>query len=84
MPLSSVAKIRFGQGPSSIDRFNRERRVVIGADMARGAELSQGLETVWALPAVKDMPPGTRIQETGDAEIMGEVFAGFATAMAPG
>ena len=34
------------------------------------------------LPAVKDMPAGTRIQETGDAEIMGEVFAGFATAMA--
>ena len=36
------------------------------------------------LPAVKDMPAGTRIQETGDAEIMGEVFAGFATAMSTG
>ncbi len=84
VPLSSVAKIRFGQGPSSINRFNRERRVVIGADMARGAELGQGLETVWALPAVKAMPPGTRIQETGDAEVMGEVFAGFAAAMATG
>ncbi len=52
--------------------------------MAPGAELSQGLGTVWALPAVKDMPAGTRIQETGDAEIMGEVFAGFATAMGTG
>ena len=30
------------------------------------------------------MPAGTRIQETGDAEIMGEVFAGFATAMGTG
>ena len=84
VPLSSVASVRFGQGPSSIQRFNRERRVVISADMATGAELSQGLETVWALPAVKDMPAGTRIQETGDAEIMGEVFAGFATAMGTG
>ena len=27
--------------------------------------------------------PASAIQETGDAEIMGEVFAGFATAMAP-
>ena len=84
VPLSSVAEIRFGQGPSSIQRFNRERRVVIGADMALGAELSEGLGTVWALPEVKDMPAGTRIQETGDAEIMGEVFAGFATAMGTG
>jgi multidrug efflux pump subunit AcrB len=84
VPLSSVATIRFGQGPSSIQRFNRERRVVISADMAPGAELSEGLGTVWALPSVKDMPAGTRIQETGDAEIMGEVFAGFATAMGTG
>jgi multidrug efflux pump subunit AcrB len=54
------------------------------ADMAPGAELSQGLETVWALPEAKAMPAGTRIQETGDAEVMGEVFAGFATAMSTG
>ena len=84
VPLSSVAKISFGQGPSSIARFNRERRVVISADMAPGAELSQGLETVWQLPSVKNMPEGTRIQETGDAEVMGEVFSGFATAMSTG
>ena len=84
VPLSSVASIRFGQGPSSIARFNRERRVVISADMAPGAELSDGLTTVWNLPAVKNMPAGTRIQETGDAEVMGEVFAGFATAMSTG
>jgi multidrug efflux pump subunit AcrB len=84
VPLSSVAEIRFGQGPSSIARFNRERRVVIGADMAQGAELSEGLGIVWALPEVKNMPAGTRIQETGDAEIMGEVFEGFATAMGTG
>jgi len=84
VPLSSVADIRFGQGPSSINRFNRERRVVIGADMAAGAELSEGLGLVWSLPEVKEMPAGVRIQETGDAEIMGEVFAGFATAMTTG
>jgi len=84
VPLASVAEISYGQGPSSIARFNRERRVVIGADMAPGAELSDGLNLVWALPEVKNMPAGVRIQETGDAEIMGEVFAGFATAMGTG
>ena len=84
VPLSSIAELRFGQGPSSIHRFNRERRVVISADMAPGTELGHGLETVRTLPDVEDMPVGTRIQETGDAEIMGEVFAGFATAMTTG
>ncbi len=84
VPLASVANIRYGQGPSSIARFNRERRVVIGADMAPGVELSDGLGIVWALPEVKNMAAGTRIQETGDAEVMGEVFAGFATAMSTG
>ena len=84
VPLSSVANIHFSQGPSSIQRFNRERRVVISADMAPGAELSQGLDIVWNLPAVKSMPAGTHIQETGDAEIMGEVFSGFAMAMGTG
>jgi multidrug efflux pump subunit AcrB len=78
VPLSSVAEIRYGQGPSSIQRYNRERRVVIGADMAVG-RTGQGLDAVWALPEVKNMPAGVRIQETGDAEIMGDVFAGFAT-----
>jgi multidrug efflux pump subunit AcrB len=84
VPLSSLAKIRFGQGPSSIARFNRERRVVIGADMAPGADLSEGLGTIKELPAVKNMPAGTRIQETGDAEKMQEAFAVFSTTMVAG
>ncbi|MGE0500282.1 MAG: efflux RND transporter permease subunit [Rhizobiaceae bacterium] len=84
VPLSSIAEISFGQGPSSIQRFNRERRVVIGADMARGQEIGTGLDTIWALPLMKDLPAGVRIQETGDAEVMGEVFDSFATAMITG
>ena len=84
VPLSSVATIAFGQGPSSIQRFNRERRVVIGADMAGGAEIGPGLEVIKALPEVTGLPAGVRIQETGEAEIMGEVFSGFATAMTTG
>jgi multidrug efflux pump subunit AcrB len=84
VPLSSVASIRFGQGPSTIDRFNRERRVVIGADMEGGAEIGEGLQTVRDLPATKALPTTVRIQETGDAEVMGEVFGGFRDAMIMG
>lgn len=84
VPLSSIADIHFGQGPSSIQRFNRERRVVIGADMAAGQEIGTGLDIVWSLPEVKDLPAGVRIQETGEAEVMGEIFSGFAVAMVTG
>jgi multidrug efflux pump subunit AcrB len=84
VPLSSIADIRFDQGPSTIDRFNRERRVVVGTDMINGAEIGEGLEIVRNLQAVKDLPPTVRIQETGDAEVMGEVFASFAQAMVMG
>ncbi|MBE7185178.1 MAG: efflux RND transporter permease subunit [Methylobacterium mesophilicum] len=84
VPLSSVAEIRFGQGPSAIARYNRERRVLIGADLPPGIEVGQGLATVMALPEVKNLPAGIRVQEAGDAEVMGEVFSGFATAMTTG
>ena len=84
VPLSAVADIDFGQGPSSIDRYDRVRRVTIGADLSPNIAIGQALETVYALPEAKNLPPGVRIQTTGDAEIMGEVFSGFATAMGAG
>jgi multidrug efflux pump subunit AcrB len=84
VPLSSVAEIRFGQGPSSIARFNRERRVVIGAGLTAGFELGPALELVKSLPSVKSLPPNVRLADTGDAEVQGEIFAGFAAAMGTG
>ena len=83
VPLSSIAAIEFGQGPSSIQRFNRERRIVIGADMARGFEIGEGLSFVKEELATA-LPPGVSIQETGDAEVMGEIFEAFAVAMITG
>ncbi len=84
VPLSSVANVRFGQGPSTIDRFNRDRRIVIGADMNKGYEIGEGLSTVYTLPTSKALPGDVRLKETGDSEVMGEVFASFADAMIMG
>ena len=84
VPLSSVADISFGQGPSSIQRFNRQRRVVIGADMAGDAEIGEGLALIKQMPEVTGLPAGISIQETGDAEVMGEVFTSFRDAMITG
>lgn len=84
VPLSTVADIGFGQGPSTIERYDRERLVKVGTDMAPGYTSGQGIDRIKAMPVVKDFPAGVRIQETGDAEIQSEVFSGFAVAMAAG
>ena len=84
VPLSSVADLVFGSGPSSLDRYDRARRVAIEADLAGSTQLGEALAEVYALPAAKNLPAGVTLKESGDAEIMAEVFGGFATAMSAG
>ncbi|MBO0661459.1 efflux RND transporter permease subunit [Jiella sp. MQZ9-1] len=84
VPLETVAKIGFGRGPSTINRFDRDRLVKVGTSMAPGYEIGQGSARIQELPAVKTMPAGVRLQAVGDAEVQGEVFAGFASAMMAG
>ena len=83
-PLEAVADVSFGLGPSSITRYDRERRVVIGADLVGRLELGEALERLYTMPEAQNLPAGARIQTSGDAEIMGEVFSGFAMAMGAG
>ncbi|MFC5067889.1 efflux RND transporter permease subunit [Flaviflagellibacter deserti] len=84
VPLSAVADVGFGQGPSSIDRYDRQRRIVLGADLTGGMQLGDAVNTVLNLPEAKDLPKGVRIVQGGDTEIMNEVFTGFALAMGAG
>jgi multidrug efflux pump subunit AcrB len=50
VPLRLVADIEIGSGEGSIDRFDRERRVAVEADLVGGATLGQALAAVQALP----------------------------------
>jgi hydrophobic/amphiphilic exporter-1 (mainly G- bacteria), HAE1 family len=84
VPLAAIANVRFGEGPSSIQRYDRERRTTLGADLTGGMQLGQAVEAVLALPEAQQLPPGVRIVQGADAEIMNEVFGGFATAMGIG
>jgi multidrug efflux pump subunit AcrB len=74
----------FGQGPSSIERFDRMRRVVIGADLAGDITLGQAYDQVKSLPEARNLPAGVRIQESGDVETMTEAFSSFTNAMGAG
>ena len=84
VPLSAVARFELAQGPTAIDRYDRMRRVVIGADLVGDVPLGKAVEQVMALPAAKNLPAGVEIKQFGDAEIMGEVFESFAKAMGAG
>ncbi len=84
VPLLAVADVELGQGPASVERYDRVRRVVLGADLARGLALGAAVKQVYALPQAQALPPGVRIQNGGDAEIMAEVFTSFGLAMGAG
>ena len=84
VPLSAVASIDFGQGPTNLERYDRDRRVAIEGDLAPGVALGEALEAVKALPEARNLPAGVTLKEFGDVEIMREVFEGFALAMAAG
>ena len=84
VPLATVARVTMGQGPTSVQRLDREREVVMGADLAPGLALGAALDQVNALPEALHLPPGVHLQNGGDAEIMDEVFSGFAMAMGVG
>lgn len=84
IPLTAVAEIGFGEGPSSIDRYDRVRRAAIGADLKRGFELGTAQETFHQIVKEVGLPEGVWIAATGDAEIQGEVVAGFIQAMTTG
>jgi multidrug efflux pump subunit AcrB len=84
IPLTAVAEIGFGEGPSSIDRYDRVRRATIGADLKRGFELGTAQDRFHEIVKEVGLPEGVRIAATGDAEIQGEVVQGFVQAMTTG
>ncbi|MFM9942522.1 MAG: efflux RND transporter permease subunit [Hyphomicrobiaceae bacterium] len=84
VPLSAVATFELAQGPTSIDRYDRQRRVLLGGDLVGDTPLGDALAGVMKLPAATALPPGVEVKQFGDAEIMKEVFEGFAKAMGAG
>ena len=84
IPLAAVADVTFGRGPSSISRYDRERRAVIGVDLESRYAMSSARETFMKVVDEQKLPAGVRLQPSGDAEIQDEVATGFMTAMGTG
>lgn len=83
VPLASVADVSIGSGPAQIDRYDRHRYVSVSADLG-GAALGDALAAAYALPSMVSRPTNVDLLETGDAELMVELFSGFGIAMITG
>ncbi len=80
VPLGSVADVRIGQGPSTIERFDRQRKATVGADLPPGVELGDGTKIIEDTAKALNFPKSVKVQVGADAEIQGEVQTGFISA----
>jgi hydrophobe/amphiphile efflux-1 (HAE1) family protein len=84
VPLSVVADIRLDQGPTSINRYDRERQATVAADLVGTAALGDAMAKINELPVMKSLPKGVKVGQSGDAESLQELSEGFATAISAG
>jgi multidrug efflux pump subunit AcrB len=80
VPLSAVATVEMGSGPSQLARYDRMRNVSIDVEL-NGLPVGQVTTQVDKLPSMQTLPPGVIKQASGDAERMAELFGGFGGAM---
>ncbi len=81
VPLSAVADIRIGEGPSVVERLNRERRATIGANLPVGVALGTASAAFDKVVAETPLPGTARVEQSGDAEVQAELFSSFGNAM---
>ncbi len=84
VPLSRVADISFGAGPTAIQRQNQKYRVFVGADFAPGIVSSAADKVINELPSMKNLPMGVSRAPFGSDEFQQEMIQGFAIALVSG
>ncbi|AXH63254.1 MULTISPECIES: efflux RND transporter permease subunit [Providencia] len=80
VPIKSVANIDSSDGPSQIERINRQRQMSIEANL-EGLTLGEALDIVAQLPEYQQLPHSISQVEYGDMEYMIDMFERFGTTM---
>ncbi|MFA6117701.1 MAG: efflux RND transporter permease subunit [Sphingomonas sp.] len=89
VPLSLVAEIGFGAGPTKIDRVAQQRQITIGADRGNdknGKQIvsSEAMKQIHDLPAMKNLPVGISELTLGQAKWQAEMIKNFIVAVVAG
>jgi HAE1 family hydrophobic/amphiphilic exporter-1 len=72
--LSQMATIELVNGPTQINRENRNRQILVGGNIAQSRSLGEVMNDVQARLADMKIPEGTTISFGGQAEQMAESF----------
>jgi HAE1 family hydrophobic/amphiphilic exporter-1 len=80
LPLGQVATIRQGVGPAQIDHLDRDKVIIIQANVA-GRPLTQVTQDITARLAGLALPPGYEITYGGESQDQAEVFTRIFTAL---
>lgn len=84
VPLSRVADITFGAGPTSVQRRNQNFRIFVGADFAPGIVSSDADKKINELPVMKKLPTGVSRAPFGSQEWEQEMQRDFLVALISG
>jgi multidrug efflux pump subunit AcrB len=79
-----VAEISFGSGPTTIQRYNQSRRVLIGADLAKGVLKGDVDKLINEKTILKNLPAGVSNAAVGSDEIQQEMVRNFPIAVISG
>jgi HAE1 family hydrophobic/amphiphilic exporter-1 len=69
--LENLVRIEEGSGPATIDRLNRQRQVMLLANVPRGASQSEAIEAIREYTAQLGMEPGYTIVPAGQSKELG-------------
>jgi len=90
VPLSVVAEIGFGAGPTKIERLNLQRRLIVGADLAMNPATgkpyvnNEVMQKINQLPVMKNLPVGVGQMTVGQAKWQAEMLNNFFVALGSG
>ncbi len=82
VPLKVVAEIGFGAGPAQIQRFNQERRILVGADLIPGVVDKEAI--IESLPVLKNLPEGVERARSGQQREEAKLMSEFLGALISG
>lgn len=82
--LGSVADISFEQGPSKIERYQRQRRADVQADLAPGISSGQATAAVDKSYTITHLPPGVERAAIGNEQAMQQMMSGIIVALLSG
>ena len=84
VPLSLVATIGFGAGPTQIERVGQKRQLTIGTDLQPGIVSSQAMQEIHRLPTMQHLPLGVSELTVGESKWQEEMVSNVIIALLAG